>query len=520
MAQEITVDLGVKPTLDMRATNSLISDLEKSLRKVQTGTHLNLAKRISSVYDKLIEAGLASTPTGARIAFSKLAGGKFKEGQQGVLRLAEGMTAKRLTLKQQEEKRQQIIGSLSARAAMLQQKAELFKEEPNEENKALLIGGIVGIRREVLKLYQEYRVNRRQIPPILRQIAQNTSSLKKEISDFDSEKPTEQTSSNASFLKKIVGTATGISGVMTLLKKGGQAAINALNRGAQAMRLQASYGKDVNWGDVRARAGIFNMSLESAAAPSEYASDFRQRMMWGEVSEREIIGLSRMGQWGRMVMSGEAARNPDKANAVFENMVATTNQAEMRSKLRQVGLPQDLMQYNIQGYDKATREENNQKFADIAEKEWEAAVKMYDAGNQYQLAAETISGVLAETAGKGVQYISPQGRMVARNLGVESVTDAQLRDTQKTISSGAELIKKATGNPFAKIAADMFNVILEPRQGNTYNPTVNQTNYYTINGANEETAEMFGSKVDEATSKALYNAQVNSTPGAISGVGG
>ena len=61
---------------------------------------------------------------------------------------------------------------------------------------------------------------------------------------------------------------------------------------------------------------------------------------------------------------------------------------------------------------------------------------------------------------------------------------------------------------------EMFNKAFPSSVNN-----INQTNYYTINGANEETAEMFGSKVDEAMSKALYNQHVNATPGATTSVG-
>ena len=117
-------------------------------------------------------------------------------------------------------------------------------------------------------------------------------------------------------------------------------------------------------------------------------------------------------------MSGEAARNPAAANQAFEEMVATTDQAKMRSILRQLGLSQELMNYNIQGYDQGTRAEFFDKFGEIAEKEWQAAVLMYDAGNQYQAYAEQISETMAMIAGVGVANISPQGRAFAERMGV------------------------------------------------------------------------------------------------------
>ena len=83
----------------------------------------------------------------------------------------------------------------------------------------------------------------------------------------------------------------------------------------------------------------------------------------------------------------------------------------------------------------------------------------------------------------------------------------------------------STANTIAKWSGfapqyTLLKSMAEPVLNNSQTGTnVSQTNYYTINGANEETAEMFKMKVDEAWSKALYNAQVNSTPGATTSAG-
>lgn len=441
MARDIQIEVDVKPVLDTRATKETKEALEKELRSMKSGQHLSAVKKASSVMKQLVLSGQASTPNQARMILSDEMGGSFSPLAKSVLRKAQNITSVELSAEKLKKREELLIGSFSARAASLQNQYSAFQNAPTAEIATGLLTGIIGIRRELLKLYQEYRVNRRQVPPILRQIAQNTSSMRREVSDFESKQESPSGNNNLLiFAKKLAGITTLAGTAAMFAKKGIQAAGLALQRGAQAMRLQAAYGKDVNWGDVRARAGIFNMSEETASSTSRFASDFQQRMMWGEVSEREIIGLSRAGRWGRMVMSGEAARNPLAANQAFEELVATTDRAKMRSILRQLGLSEELMQYNIQGYDKGAREELNKKFADIAEKEWQAAVMMYDAGNQLQVFGEQVSEALAYTAAQGVQYASPQGRAFAHRMGVNTVTEGDVykarRSADNAIMSG------------------------------------------------------------------------------------
>lgn len=532
MARDIVIDAEINPKVNFQELDVQIAALQKRLRSAKSGAYSKESDRIANLIQTLKNTGIVSSEIQGRRFLEKRMGGRFDPFQSSIFLMAQekartgyrdskepSMTSVFASASEAQEKIRNL--RFLGREWAIRNEFEAFQQNPTQESATVVMGNIVALRRDLLKLYAEYRVNRRQVPQILRQIAQNTAALKKDVSDFDSGEPQSAGggSSTGGTLKKIIGVASISSLVTGLIRKGGQGLVAALNRGAQAMRLQAAYGREVNWGDIRARSAVFNMSTESAAAPSQYASDFRQRMMWGEVSEREIIGLSRAGQWGRMVMSGEAARNPEKANAVFEKMVASTDHAQMRSILSQLGLPQDLMQYKIQGYSKETRAEYNQKFAEIADKEWRAAVMMFDAGNQYQLVTEQLSDAIAEVTGKGVQYMSAQGREFARSFGVfEGAGTPQAVQTQKTIERTADIATKLGLGPYPKIISSLTDVMLNPQQ--KPNATVNQTNYYTINGANEETAEMFGSKVDEATSKALYNAQVNSTPGAISGVGG
>lgn len=433
MARDLSIDLEVNPILDTRATKNLVSTLEKELRSVKSGQHLPLARRASSVMRGLMDSGVATTSTQARIILADMMGGGFSSQQKAVLRSAQNITSAQLFLEKTNRIQQQRISAVAARAATLSNQYQVFEQSPTAQGATALLVGLTGIRRELLKLYQEYRVNRRQVPQILRQIAQNTSSMKREVSDWGT--PTDNVSSSGAsgaldFTRKLTGIAAGVSGVVSVLKKGWQAIQSSLGRGMQALRLEAAYGRSVDWGDVRARAGLFNMSTEAAASTSEYAADFRQRMMWGEISEREIIGLSRAGRWGRMIMSGEAARNPALANQAFEEMVANTEPAKMRSILRQLGLSQELMGYRVQAYDTTTRQEYEDRFRIMASSELDVAKMMYDAGNQMQVALEEASTALSVFAGEAVQSLSPQGR-----AAYERLRGAGIEDTTKTAMS-------------------------------------------------------------------------------------
>lgn len=505
MARELSVDLEVNPILNTQGAKNLISTLEKELRAVHSGQHLGTAKKASSVMRYLMESGIATTPTQARMIATDMMGGAFSPQQKAVLRTAQNLTSAQLFAEKTSVYQRSRNQGLMARAAMLKEQAEAFKASPTSDGQTNLIGGIVGLRRELLKLYQEYRVNRRQVPQILRQIAQNTSGLKKEISDWKTEEPVE---GHAGLdVSQMIKSAVKTAGTLLGLNKIKEGFLTVLERGNQALKMEAAYGREVSWRDARTRAALFNMPVETALAPGMYASDFTQRMMWGEISEREIVGLSRAGRWGRMVMSGEAARNPEEANRAFEEMVATTDQAKMRSVLRQLGLSQDLMNYNIQAYTGATREEYERKFGTLAAAEAEIAKVFYDVGNQLELFKQELQSVSGLVGVAGASMLSPQARETARRLGVNVVTEGEVvsvRDKGKDY-----MLRNISG---LGSLYDMDKMILETLQQDR-NVNQNINNNITINGSVEkENIDDFANRIGEATAKAMYNAQVNSTP--------
>lgn len=527
MATDATIEVGVNFKTDERSLNALVREATKIQEKIKSGTSSAASVRLSALTRDYVasqlKSGNATTATSARIQFEKRAGitsqfakAATREGAdvaQTVLKKEKIASVAAAQLKKEEEKQQAKYDSFATRALGLQFQKEVFSETPTKENKTYLLSGLVGLRRELLKIYMEYRANRREVPAVLRQIAQNTSSMKKDISDWDTGVEKNQTTSGANFLgfvKKMTGIASAMAAVGIAWKKYSESIGFALQRGDAAMRLRAAYGNSVNWGDIRARAGIFNMTQETAAAPSKYAADFRQRMLWGETSEREIIGLYRAGRWGRMVMTGEAARNPEAANRAFEEMVASTDGAKMRSILSQLGLPQDLMQYKIQGYSKEARAEYNTRFAEVAEKEYQAAVMMYDAGNQYQIATQELSGFLAKMTGQGVQYLSPQARQFANNLGVTNITNTDVVSAKRKFSSTMDSAAKWAGfGPQHMLLKAVAEPVIDKIQtGANVSQTVN--NNVTINGnVDMDNIDTITERMSAELAKSNYDSMAN-----------
>lgn len=531
MARNFTVDMEVNPIMNVKEFDNGVKQLEKRLRSVKFGRHEQVSDIASNLIQTLVQTGKATTVTQGRQILSSLMGGGFSENAKAILRMGQNKaqvaintpasvdystyTAKRITQLRPEH------ANIATQWNNILTKYLQEKEEPTQEGTDTLLGNIVAVRRDLVKLFQEYRVNRRIVPQILRQIAQNTSSMKKEVSDWDmgdDSKSQGDSNSSSKILKTLTGKLAGFFGISSLLKKGFDAFKSALDRGNQALRLEAAYGQSVNWGDVRARAGVFNMSTEAAAAPSQYAADFRQRMMWGELSEREIIGLSRAGKWGRMVMSGEAARNPEKANQAFEEMVATTDKAKMRSIIRQVGLPEDLMNYNIQAYDEKTRKEFFDQWNNIASIELDAAKALYDAGNQLQVALEDASKYIVQVVAESDLAVSPQGRAAKARLEANPLwqEEARRREREKMANSPLKEVAFATNKATALLPGagltDLFNRIVKPEPVSL---VINNNNTNTFNGVSEENGDELANKISESMSRQMYEDAASHIAGAI-----
>lgn len=325
-------------------------------------------------------------------------------------------------------------GKIYRQADVLQKQLSRFADSPNKINSLAITQSIKSLQDSIGKHYIEQRQRGRKIEKSILNIERYANQAKKHVSDFDSE---QQAASGGGFFGKIAAFISNpaalvagavASGAIMIAKKVTPMVAKAFDRGLATLRTEAAYGRAVNMSDIRTRAELFNMPIESAMAPNRYAADFQQRMMWGEVSEREIIGLARAGKWGRMVMTGEAARNPEKANAVFEQMVASTNPAQMRHIMSQLGLPvEDLMSYRMQPYSPEQRAEYAKLIGELVETEKGVTAGLYDLGNQISVLGEQLSALAGKEVADVATSLSPQAQDVANRLGYQESTTLERR---------------------------------------------------------------------------------------------
>lgn len=502
------LDIGVNPIVNIKKWEKDVAQLRKILK---SGTEKEAVDLISGMIRTLRKHNLAASPTQGRMEIESITGkmsakdkATFRMAQNRVQleessakqqlreeeRIAASIERKKLSQQRSKERVQSQYQSLVERATYLKEDFQEYKENPTRHGGGVLTGKATSLLRDIQKfLDKSTRVNKKE-EEYLRVIALNTSAMKKDVQD--TEKKEERKTSLIAGAKKASAALFGISSFIGLLKRGYKGVQGAFERGMQALQMEAAYGKTVDWRDVTTRSALFKMSKETAAEPSKYAGDFRQRLLWGEVGEREIIGLSRAGEWGKMVMSGEAARNPKKAAQAFEDLVASTDKAEMRSILGQIGLSQENMNYNMQAYDAKTRGEYSERFSELVDAEKFIAVSFFDVANQADLLAKEISKVVGEMAGEAINYASPQSRAAAENLKARFGIEGHKISVEK--------IKKDATKDIGLIApAKAFS-----EGQNSPQITLNVTNNNTINGTGGESAEDYGKRLGGATAGAIY----------------
>lgn len=492
---EATIDVGINPILDQKQFDAELRKLEKGLRAIRHGTHTDVSNRGARLINYLMSTGQAISPTQGRMILSDRMGGGFSSVARANLRTAQNQAQFMINAQRQSDliKRRNVetYNSFLAREQYLKEDYQAYKDNPTRASGAALITKLTAFARDVKRFAEKATTNKKKLEEYARLIALNTGAMKKDITDTEKKEQTKQSFWGGA--KKLSAAIFGISSFIGLLKRGYKAVQDAYNRGLEGLRSEAAYGKSVNWGDVATRSALFKMSQEAAAEPSRYAADFRQRMLWGEIGEREIIGLARAGKWGQMVLSGEAARNPAKANQAFEDLVASTNQGEMRSILRQLGFSQEAMNYNLQAYNQSTRSEYQETFSNLVESEKLIAASFFDVANQANLLGRELADAVGLLSGEVINYASPQAQAASKAL----------KNRFGIVGSGTylEKMKEESKKEMSLIApAPAFS------EKNGSSITLNVTNNNTINanGAGLDSADEFGNRLGGATAGAIY----------------
>lgn len=212
-------------------------------------------------------------------------------------------------------------------------------------------------RFDVLQRYRgmygvsdKYTKNLTNLSKDVKSINKSTKGEYKELKtlgrNIDKAMPTKATGGGAAIFSKLgkfAGPAALAAVGASILNYIGKKFGEGLKAGEDAFTQHAIYGGNRNVAMSKMFAARWGISEEAAAQPQIQALDFRQRMMWGQVSDNEIIGLSRMGRYGQMIMSGAAARNPQEAYRALYEFVHNNDRATVRNAFNQAGLSLDLM---------------------------------------------------------------------------------------------------------------------------------------------------------------------------------
>ena len=356
------VDLLVNPIVDTQKFDAELKRLERMADKGVSGigsrqgvAFQNLATRLMT---SLMVSGRASSPTQSRMIIES-ALGRMSGSTKSLLRGAQNMSdfvVKQgrvmpygsFSERQIKHWRADLGATAGAYNTMLNSYAT-FKGAPSEQNKDALLKAVLAVNAQLSNIGKE----RKKEVKTFGRIAKDTESIQKEASGWSAPLTPSRTTGLAGvadFLKtggKYLFSILGIGSLIGAIRKIASMGVQAIQQGYNDLVEQSVYGANRDIAGARAQARMYGIKEESLVGAERYALDFRQRMMWGEVSDKEWIALSRLGGLGSKIISGEAGRNPAAFRKDIQNYIRQNrgNEAEIRQMLGWLGWGQDIMAY-------------------------------------------------------------------------------------------------------------------------------------------------------------------------------
>ena len=362
MARDMQVDLLVNPIVDTQKFDAELKRLEKMASRGVSGigtqrgvAFQNLATRLMT---SLMVSGRATTSTQSRMIIES-ALGRMSGSTKSLLRGAQNisdfviqsgrvMPYGSFSERQIKHWRADLGATAGAYNTMLNSYAA-FKGAPSEQNKDALLKAVLAVNAQLSNISKE----RKKEVKTFGRIAKDTESIQKEASNWSAPMTPSRTTGLAGvadFLKtggKYLFSILGIGSLIGAIRKIASMGVQAIQQGYNDLVEQSVYGANRDIAGARAQARMYGIKEESLVGAERYALDFRQRMMWGEVSDKEWIALSRLGGLGSKIISGEAGRNPEAFRKDIQNYIRRNrgNEAEIRQMLGWLGWGQDIMAY-------------------------------------------------------------------------------------------------------------------------------------------------------------------------------
>lgn len=382
MVAVIDMPVNLIPQMDDARFKRETDKLQKLLHSATRGAHQRFRAGAAAWSVMAVKRGMADTTRAAMQSFVATTGGDYTPFQRGLARSAgvQGAAIYKQQIAMEKAHRSQLISSakqteserlydtkeFTEKRFLRQDTAQRIRDYKDLRltHMRYLRGGAAQadwnkLNVQTIKLdnavqgsIRRLEKNGKDVPKYLRQTAANTKVLREQVG-----KPGNVLSSTTPLgtLGSLGLKALGVGSLVGLVSKVGKFVWNQVKasaqRGQDLIGTTAAYGR-FGAGYATARELGYKLSPEDAKSPQLYAADFRERMMYGEVSDKEWIALSQMGEYGRFIMSGGGESDPEKAARLFDQYVKSIDNdpravARLRRNLRWTGQSYEQMRMRL-----------------------------------------------------------------------------------------------------------------------------------------------------------------------------
>lgn len=451
MAYDATMQIGLIAEVDEK-------QLQKATQKIATAVHKakpmaggsNIPNSIAQTIMGYMATGKFPTTASAARYMRQLAGGSFSQQEMSLWTMGEAQARQinkvlkkmdfdlpSIGMPKRGKATQGIVGAYNEFASAY----NATKAAPTEEGISALLSKLQEIRNGIAELGK----NSKNLTKPVREIKALTKDVDKNMATW---KTATTPSGTANALGAGAYITKGLQGILKIFglgtaigaaKKWIDFGISGTKEGSADLAEQAMYGASRNIAIGRSRAKMYGLEESVTAAPERYALDFRQRMMWGEVSDKEWIALSRMGDLGRMIISGQAGQNPEAFQRELEKWIESNrgNEAMVRQTLSWLGLSPQLMKYGAIKYSEEDKGKLEGAYTDFIKTQKDAAAMVWKSADEFNKFLDSLKAGSASLLATLVD--TPEGRArLAQAYALAGYSDAERRAVIEAAKSGPE----------------------------------------------------------------------------------
>lgn len=448
MVAVIDMPVNLIPQMDDAQFKRETDKLQKLLHSATRGAHERFRAGAATWSVMAVKRGMADTTRAAMQSFLATTGGDYTPFQRGLARSAgvQGASIYKQQIAMEKAHRSQLIsGAKQTESERLYDTKEFTEKRFLRQDTAQRIRDYKDLRLthmrylrggatqadwnklnvQTIKLdnavqgsIRRLEKNGKDVPKYLRQTASNTKVLREQVGKPGNVLPP---TTPLGTLGSLGLKALGVGSLVGLVSKVGKFVWNQVKasaqRGQDLIGTTAAYGR-FGAGYATMRQLKFGMSEEDARSPQLYAADFRERMMYGEVSDKEWIALSQMGEYGRFIMSGGGERDPEKAARLLDQYIKSVGDdpaalARLRRNLRWTGQSYEQMKMRMPMATPAEMEEWTAWGDEAALQDVSTGIAAYRVQADWERAKRNIGGKLGSWGGRKIASMSYQDLQAA-----------------------------------------------------------------------------------------------------------